>query len=195
MQKNQIITESDAKKLLVECLNVLFMKRMPVKEIKEYHLRDENEQKKDVEYETYFGDGFCSLDAVLCSEIAVLHCSQLPNKYLDDYRNCNYQRKLSLLIKYVQSVFQHFNCDIYNKLENADHYYDGQLSLIENMKGRNVRGVGGIKNGKNRGGKEIKNKGFVTNWWKNHKESQPSIIFAAGSVTVLAVYWKFFQPR
>lgn len=180
LTRNQIITQNHAKELLLDCLHVIFMKmsggKNNINHIIEINKNDGSNRQK-VDY--FFGQQPTSLDATLCSEITLLECCQVPNKYLNQIKD---DPKIKHLLKYSKRIMQFYQPSILKTLTP-----DNDIQVIDTLK----KPIDFRKNIKT---KSTKSKPKFYNKYFDTEEKRNSMIFVVGSVAAFALYWKFFQP-
>lgn len=185
LTRNQVLTRKHAKELLLDCLHAIFMKmsggKNNINHIIEINKNDSNKKDKKVEY--FFGQQPTSLDAVLCSEIVILECCQLPNKYLNDIKD---DPKIKHLLKYSKRIMEYYHESILKKL-SSDNDIQITLPLKQPID------FNKIKQNKKKYDKSQQPQ-FYTKYFDT-EEKRNSMLFVVGSFAAFALYWKFFQPK
>eukprot|EP01084_Bolivina_argentea_P190967 328059_1 len=168
LTRNHIMTTAHAKELLSECLSAIFEK------MNDGNLVKREESKVEDHGIGYFFGKPSTLDAVLCSELVLLNCCQLPHRYLKDIKD---NRKVKSLLKYSETIMTHFKESIKSKLTSQNQIEPIPVLTAPKQFSKPS---------------QAKKEAFY-NKLLDTDEEKNSVLFIVGSVTAFCLYWYRFQ--
>ncbi len=143
----------------------------------------------------YFFGRPSSLDAVLVSELTILNCAILPNKYLSDPKlQLANDRKWQSLLDYTEAFMVRYLPAIHKKL-NAAKYKKllPKVLTLEDVQSNLTSSKSTLSKDEEK--KDTNGENNEKNWWAGVDEDKKrSIIFVVVSISAFFLYWKWVRP-